>query len=386
MINTDVIVVLLAITTVATAVVFGLGFLPYPSREGAIFSSAFTGAMVSSYLWLAAVQTDADALRGAAAAAMFGAGSLFWVGLRQRRRAHRTHVMTVLVLFSIAAIALTATSTSDWYALTFHASLLMSGVFSALTAVELVRLGRVYRDEALPLIIASIMVTAVAVLASANAVLMVTGDGDASPLATVAASRAVNAMGAAVYIVCALITLVLLMRETKTEATEQPSPFEVVARQRLERAERAGDEWWSLLDVRLDDPDDLREGSSTSSFTRVVQRLDLGLHDMLPADADIERVSDTHYVVLLARPDASTRPLLTRLLTQINEFTDARADELRFSASIGWAPVADVGYRLDDLRLAAAEAAGQARTDGGNRWARAMPILVDDGAGAAASS
>ncbi|KDA05216.1 hypothetical protein DC31_02130 [Microbacterium sp. CH12i] len=77
-------------------------------------------------------------------------------------------------------------------------------------------------------------------------------------------------------------------------------------------------QWWSLLDIRLDDPDDIRLASSSAAFNAVAEKF------------------------------APTRP----------------------SASIGWAPVAAVGYEFETLVNAASHAAETAYAKGGDRWER----------------
>ena len=50
----DVQTLLISLTTVCTAMMIGLGFLPQPSRESAIWSIAFIAVMVSTYFGAAA--------------------------------------------------------------------------------------------------------------------------------------------------------------------------------------------------------------------------------------------------------------------------------------------------------------------------------------------
>ncbi|MFP3345638.1 hypothetical protein R0J87_24455, partial [Halomonas sp. SIMBA_159] len=70
---------------------------------------------------------------------------------------------------------------------------------------------------------------------------------------------------------CAAFTLVLLVRAGESRPAETDGVAQR-ARRRLRKAEAQNDHGWSILEVRLDDPADLREAMSGSEFARIVDR------------------------------------------------------------------------------------------------------------------
>lgn len=144
------------------------------------------------------------------------------------------------------------------------------------------------------------------------------------------------------------------------------------ARRRLRKAEAQNDQPWSVLDIRLDDPVDLREASTGAAFARIVDRFHDDIEDALPASADADRIEDGRAVVIIRGSDEAVRYHLRGMLTRIAMLEkDASASGIRSSASIGWAPVSVVGYDYDLLRAAADRAAARARAAGGDQWKRA---------------
>jgi GGDEF domain-containing protein len=125
-----------------------------------------------------------------------------------------------------------------------------------------------------------------------------------------------------------------------------------------------------MLDIRLDDPDDIRAASSTAAFHAVAQKFGRDVDSVLPPDADIDRITTTRFVALVPRPQGGVRELITELLERMTTMDDQQSVPVRLSASIGWAPVSAAGYDFARLIGQAADAADSAYANGGDRWER----------------
>lgn len=366
-VSVDITTSMVAVVTVLTALVVGLGTLARPSRATVIWAGAFGLGMLGAYLWLAGQQTDEQMLRAASSAMMLCFEPLVWIGLRLHfgRRASWWAVIPFLVA---APVLLVATAGTPWYLPTFHVVFLVSGVFAGMVAYELLRGRPVARDIVLPLALASCGFVVVAVVSAASA-LVVGGAGTQEQLS---ALRGMNAVGTLMVSTCAAFTLVLLVRVGEKAAAGRSTDGADRARRRLRKAEAQNDQPWSVLDIRLDDPVDLREASTGAAFARIVDRFHDDIEDALPASADADRIEDGRAVVIIRGSDEAVRYHLRGMLTRIAMLEkDASASGIRSSASIGWAPVSVVGYDYDLLRAAADRAAARARAAGGDQWKRA---------------
>ncbi|WP_298944479.1 GGDEF domain-containing protein [uncultured Microbacterium sp.] len=367
MIESSPMTALVALSTLCTALFIGLGFLPRPSRAGAIWTSAFGMLMTMSYGWVAADLIESPPLRGAASGLMFSTIALVWVGLRVRRAALRSHGVVAAAAMVIMPVLLVVTAETDLYLTAVRAVFTIAAVFAGLILAELVRLGPLLRDEVLPLAMTS---AAFVIFAVINVVLegVRLARGGAGP-EQIALVRDVNTLGALLYVVCAAVTLLLLTRDHEpVRGAASDSTFTRVARDRLRRAEAADDKWWALLIIRLDDPTALREASSMHAFDQVRARFADVVQGLLPAEADIDLRDGAEVVVLLPRPEGAVRQILAHLLENVATTESDLA--VRLSASVGWAGVDVVGYDLDALISEAADAATLAQERGGDRWFR----------------
>ncbi|PKI90858.1 hypothetical protein CW368_09350 [Actinomycetales bacterium SN12] len=368
MINSTLMMPVVALTTLATVVYIGLGFLPRPSRATALWSTAFAIAMVGSYVWLAQNHIASEPLRALGSGLTIAPMPLLWSGLRAYRGRERQHLLIGYLFGLLSPIVLLLSSFAGVYGIAFRVVFTATAVFAGLMIVELVGLGPRLRDEALPLLGVSGAFIVFAVIIDVNGMLVMAGlitGSDALNLV-----RTMNMVGMAVYVVCALITTLLLTIHGDEIATSPRDAFERTVRTRLDRASAADDDLWSLLDIRLDDPDDIRTASSTAEFNAVAQKFARDVDCVLPADADIEQVASTRCLVLVPRSQGGVRELLTELLERIATSEHDRALPIRLTASIGWAPVSAVGYDFDTLVGRAAEAANLAHAEGGDRWER----------------
>jgi len=371
-INVDVNVVLVAIATTAAIVMIGLGFLPFPSRASAIWSIGFALGMLSAYMWVTAASIHSPHLRAAAAGPMLAATGLLWVGLRARRGLERIFVVPTVIVFTVGTTLLILTAGAPGYGVALRGIFLVAGAYAVLAATELIRIRGPLRELTLPLGIASVAFAVLSLLFAFDGI--VSGGTDAwSETESADSARNLMAISASVYILCAVVTLVGLSREGQSRTPVRDGiDLTSLAQDRLSRARDRGDVWWSVLDIRLDDPDDLLEASNEKAFARITDRFTADVRAVLPPEADLEQVSSTRIVALVPRSDAAVRTILSQLLERIATVVDGQAIPVRLSASIGVANVTTTGYDVAELRAAAAAAAEHAAVSGGDRWERAV--------------
>lgn len=371
-VNVDITTSMVAVVTVLTVMVVGLGTLARPTRATVTWGVAFGLGMLGSYLWLAGQQTDSQQLRAAASALLLCFEPLVWVGLRMHFD-RRPRWWSVLPFLVIAPGLLVPMSGTPWYLPSFHLVFLGSAVYGGLVAYELLRDRPVVRDIVLPLALASCGLVIVAIVSAASALLSHGSSTDAQ----LSALRGMNAVGTLVVSTCAAFTLVLLVRAERQRNDDHDVTER--ARRRLRKAEAQNDHPWSILDIRLDDPADLREASSSSAYALIADRFHDDIQEALPASADAERVTDSRAIVVIRGTDESVRYHLRAILNRIAVIDrDTTATGFRSSASVGWATASVAGFDYDDLVAAAGRAADRARAAGGDQWKRATVMDLSE--------
>lgn len=375
MINAELSVALVSLTTLATMLYIGLGLFHDPSRVSVIWSSAFGVMMVASYGWVIAGD-EPGPLRAASSAAMISAGVLVWPGLRAYRGAARTH-LPLVVGFGVVSIAATAlTAGSEMFGWVFRIVFAAAAAVVAAMIVELARLGPGRRDECLTLAIPSAIFVVFGVIGLVDGVVRLLSGQPSGSSESLDYLRQLNAMGSFVYVVCALVTLLMLTREHPSRDENAPD-FDVTARSRLQRARDAGDTWWAVLEVRLDDPADLRAASSRQGFAALTDRFADSVRRSLPPTADLFAADETTVVALLPGSPDTVRQFVSRLLRHLTaERSDGPLRAVRLSASVGWADVGLCGHDLEALRRTAHVAVLEAHERGGDQWVRAAEAVV----------
>lgn len=365
-VSVDVTTSMVAVVTVLTAIVVGLATLARPSRATIVWGVAFGIGMLGAYLWLAGHHTGSPVLRAAASAIVVSFVPLVWIGVRMHFGRSAPWLPVVLALVGVPT-ALILTAGTRWYLPVFHIVFLAMAVFAGLLAWELLRGQPASRDIVLPLALAACGFVVVAVVSAGSALV----SGGVSTEEQLSALRGMNAVGTIVVSTCAAFTLVLLVRvESATTGTDGAAER---ARERLRKAAAQKDPAWSILDIRLDDPTDLREASSSAGFRRIADRFHADICDALPATADAERVADDRAIVIIHGSDEAVRFHLRAILASVSIIDlEAPATGIRSSASIGWAAASVAGYDYDTLVAAAASAADRARDAGGDQWKRAQ--------------
>lgn len=365
-INVDVTTALVALATVLTALVAGLVTLARPSVSTVTWGIAFGVGMLGAYLWLAGQEADEPMLRAAASALVLSFEPLIWIGLRMHFGRRERWGMVVPFLPVVLPLLL-FTAGTPWYLPVFHLAYLASAVYGGCVAYELWRDRTAVRDIQLPLALASCALVAVAVVSAVSS-LLAEGGGTEEQLD---ALRGMNAVGALVVGTCAAFTLALMVRSSD----EKSSGHDLAerSRRRLLKAKEQNDQTWSVLDIWLDDPADLREASSGSAYSAIVDRFHEDIEEALPASADADRVGDAHSVVVIRGSDESVRHYLREILNRVSviERDATTVSGIRSSASIGWVTAATAGFDYDALVAAAGQAAARARAAGGDQWKRA---------------
>lgn len=368
MITSTLVMPVIAIATLATVISIGLGFLPRPSRATAMWAATFATAMIGAYVWLAQGLVFPEQLRAVGTGLAVAAMGLLYSGLRAFRGREKQYTTLMLAFVVIAPVVLLVATNLGIYGIMFRVVFCATAIIAVLTFLELVRLGPQLRDEALPLMGVSAAFVVFAGISIINGI-MVAG-GDVPPTESLAFLRTINLIGMVVYIVCALVTTLLLTMNTGSMSAGPQHGFEHTVRTRLDRARAAGDHWWSVLEIRLDDPDDIRLASSTAAFNAACEKFARDIDSVMPADADIEPMNRTRFIVLVPRPQGGVRELATELLERVSGIDDTAPMPIRLTASIGWAPVSAAGYNYDELVNAASKAARDAHASGGDRWVR----------------
>lgn len=364
-ISVDVMTSMVAVVTVVTVVVIGLATLARPSRATITWGAAFALGMLGTYLWVGGLQLHEPRLTAGASGLLLCFEPLLWLGLRMHRGARPLWWPSLGFMVLIPTVLVLAAGTPA-FQVTFRLSFLSASVFAGLVAWELIRLKTVSRDITMPLLLAACSFVVVAI-AGAVSVLLDNGVSSDEQLSVL---RGVNSVGTVVTSICAAFTLVLLVRSDRVA----PATGDAAARaaRRLRKAQAQNDNAWSVLDVRLDDPLDLREASTSTGYAAIVERFHSDIEEVLPASADADRVDDSHSIIVIRGSEEEIRHHIRALLQRISAIEhDAGASGIRVSASIGWASASAWGHDYDALAAAAGTASASARADGGDRWKRA---------------
>lgn len=358
-------VVIAVLATLTSMIMIGLGFLYRPSVATLLWSLMFLLVMISSFGVLIAAATGMPTLAEVAEGAMMAAPAFVWSGLRAARGA-RTFAWVGPLVAVVAATALVTTLPLPSHSLVYSASYLIASIWAALTVVELVRRRERDASRSLPLIIVSgalpLIGTASVIAAIVNAL-----SGNVQHVLP-----DLKAIGVIAYLLCALVSLLALARNPVESRTfEAGEYFPRTARDRLSRAQAAGETTWSLVALSLDDTDALRIAGGEDAFRRIVDRLGADVRASFPADADIGGDGSAGFFVLVSRPETTLRDCIRDLLERVSTVQADQPLAVEFSASVGSASVRTHGYDLDTLVAAAQTAMENARADGGHRWSRA---------------
>lgn len=364
------------ITTVATALTIGIGFLAKPGLPTLYWSFAFTLAMLATFGVVAGEISDLEMLRRASLGALMGAPALLWSGFRAAWML-RPHVWAGPSVAAASAFALAFAGGQAWFTVSYRVVFFAASLFAGLFVLDWMRSSRRRADRlVLPFAIVSIafFVTGLATLVAGF--FFHPSGGDDFGLV-----RLISSIGMLMYVACALVAVVgtaardsgLGRSATVSTAWQQ---FERTAGDRLQRAERTS-EPWSIVYLRLDDAADIRQTSGSAAFANLSERLADEARTVFPAESDVGSPAPGSVVVLVPRSDAAVRDLLRAILERVTHLDVDGALPIRPTASAGWAPASVLGYDLDALVYTGREAATLASENGGDRWERVGATVVE---------
>ena len=345
------------VATVATIRMIGVGFVHRPSRATAVWSLAFVIVMITAHATMISWSNDATTLRLISMGTLLSAPTLLWSGLRAHRGAPGYEWLAAVVAVG-ASLALVASAGTDAYVWAFRLSFGATAVFAALTFVELLRRPERAGGASMPLAAFSLLVAAIAAVSIATG-LAAPGD----PAESLEFLRTVNSLGMLAYIVCALVTLLFIARETRARAAGRDS-------RSSRRIGSPAPSARALVYAQIDDADDLRTVTGDAGFTSIVERLRSDVVEIFPTEADIGWFAPAGVAVLVAQPSIVLRERVRSLLRAFA--TSGAGVRVGTSASVGWAGVAEFGYDVETLLAAARGAAERAAEAGGDRWERAV--------------
>ncbi|GAA3203542.1 hypothetical protein [Microbacterium terregens] len=352
----------LAIATVCTAMMLGLGFLARPGKATALWSAMYVVWLTSAFLGVTADLVDSGALWLVAVGLIISVPAYTWSGLRAFRGAPSYAWIPVAV--SIAAIGILILSAGQpGFHLVGRAVFLAGALFNVLVVQELFRGPQRAQGFTVPLILSSgawVVLGVVGIFAGALNL--------AENYELLTQSNAVAAM---IYQIAALATLLFMIRDTPPPiAPSTTAAFYAQAADRLDRAKSAGEHTWTLLDIRLDDADELRAATGGSRFAQRSERFHEAVRSAFPAEADVAAVSEGRALVLVSRTASAVSASIRRLMTDLEAIDKDLPTAPQVSASIGWADVSTAGYEFEGLLAAADARAEAAVAEGGDRWKR----------------
>ncbi|WP_203135435.1 GGDEF domain-containing protein [Microbacterium sp. JZ31] len=357
----------IALSTLAAVLMVGLGFLPRPSRATLLWSAAFVVAVISASLTTTAAELGSETLRRATLGALLSPQVLIWAGLRAWRGVP-SHWWLVLAFGGASASALALVDDGAAFVIAFRIAYLTAAVFAVLTLVELRRIPERRNRMLLPL---AVVCGAFGVIAVASAAMLLIEPPSGS--ADLALARNLNSLGMLVNIVCSLVSLLWLAQRSVPQEHHDPAHwhhFSAVAGDRLRRARERGERSWSVLSMRLDDADDVRQAWGETAFGELAQAFERRVRRAFPAEADIGHRGHGWLVVLVPRTTEVLREQVRALLHDVASMDETVSATVRVSASIGWASAGDSGYDLDHLVRVADSALEEAAAEGGDRWRR----------------
>lgn len=372
-----------AIATAATMLAIGVAFLMAPSRSTLWWSLTFTLVMVASYGMVAGSADGFEPVRGISVGLMMGAPALLWSGFRALRGARNlAWIGPVVSVLSMGALALS--SGTDWYASLSRFVFLAASVFGLLLFVEWRRMPRRQDPLQWPLAIVSLAFPVVGVLGVAGAIgvvnrlwLPITDGVDPAVV------RLVGSIGIVVYVVCAIVAVLDISTRERIRRSRSANGseagwqhFERAAAEQLARAQRAG-QASSVVWLELDDVTEIRQTVGSTALSQLTERFQAAVRDVFPAEAEVGAPNADRAVVVVPRPDAAIRELIRTVLLEISQLDLDGRIAVQPSASAGWAPTSTSGYDLGSLLYFSREAAALARENGGDRWERVGPAVVE---------
>lgn len=363
------------ITTLGTVLVIGLAFLPHPNRATLLWSIGFLLSSVFVLVSVFALLGDLEYLRRTMLAGLLASTLFPWAGLRAWRGLP-SHVWLLAPTLVLLLALVLLPSTPEAYGLCFRVAFLLAAVYPALAVWEILRMPERSDLMLQPFLVGSGAFVAFALGSVFAGFLYPATSGD-----DLALVRTLNALGMLIYVICLFVSIVWLAQQRRPTASNHPvaewARFRDVARDRLHRAQQAGEQSWALLVIRLDDETAVRAAAGAGGFSVITARLYDHVRRLFPADADIGRQGAGRIVVLVPRTTVVVRELVRALLKNVSDSADPGSTMLQNSASVGWVSVDVGGYDFSALLGSATVAVDLASAEGGDRWHRVTDDDLD---------
>lgn len=361
-------VALAVVSALAMVLAIGVGFLARPSRATLDWSIALSVFTITTFGFVAGDVADSDVLRQISAGVALGCLALVWSGFRAQRGVPDLPWIAAVVAVGCAVVLATCEGT-PWELTAHRGMLIVAALFAGLLVFEWWRMPRPRPRVLLPLTLASVGMSGIALWGAVTGGLFdVTSDRTSDVVTQLVGFAAVFG-----YLVCVVVAVTGLPFRDAVHARRSATSTEWAAfgRDSLQNcalAQEAG-EACSLIHVQLDDAADIRETAGRDTLLTLSALFEREIRAALPPGTDIGSPEPGIVVALVRRSDAEVRDLLRGLLRRVSTL---ELDEhfLQASGSAGWAQTSTVGYDLTALRYMAREAAAIAREKGGDRWER----------------
>jgi hypothetical protein len=374
-VDTALVLILAAVTTLGTIATVGLGFLSRPGRPTLLWSIGFAVAMTGTFAVAAGHLNDDETLRRAGLGILMGAPALLWSGFR----AHwglRPRAWVGPAVTAASVILLTLPALQPYFPELYRCVFFLAALFAGLFVVDWARVGSRTRDPlTAPLAAASIAFVAVGLGVAASWI------SDAPGMRDLELARLTSSVGMLFYVSCASAAVVAISTRHARAARRDAAvgdwdAFRELAGVHSREAVRRGDPL-SAIYLQLDDLEDIRRAEGPGIVLRLTRLFVDEVREVFPTSALIDSPSPGSAVALVTLGDSAVRSRLRTLLERISTLDTGGRLPIHPSASAGWAPSSIVGYEVDALLYMAREAAVVASQDGGDRWERVGVTVTD---------
>jgi len=364
-----------AVTTVASALTIGIAFLVRPGRASLLWTTAFALAMVATFGIVAAAANEAETVRRASLGALMGATAFLWSGFRAYWGLRPFGGAGVAVT-AVWATVLALSGDSGWFPDLYRGAFLTASVFAGLLAIDWLRTPRARTARLMiPVGVASFAFFALALIAFVWGLLPVDlGPDEFSVLRPIASAGMLLYVSAALVGVVGPVIFDAGLVPTR-RSTAEWQRFSRTATELLRRAEGSSDPW-SVVSFQLDDADDIRQTAGATALATLSARFADEVRAVFPAGTEVGSPKAGVVVAVVSRPDATVRDLVRTVLDRVPALDVHHSVPIRPTASAGWAPASALGHDYEALLYTAREAAALAARNGGDRWERVGPAVM----------
>ncbi|MGZ0711684.1 hypothetical protein ACWPKO_25465 (plasmid) [Coraliomargarita sp. W4R53] len=362
-------------TVVTTCVILmtWLGLMGRPSRATLLWTLGYFFALLGVYVSFTSAAMGIDVVRHPVGQAIgFGLPLLLWSGIRDlgglRPYAPAGAVQAVV---SVAVVALTTQSPigPDVFRWVVLGAALSTGAVAVAALQAATRSSRFTP----PLVAAAVVMVLIGIV---GVTYPTVSGGTAGSDAAVTFTRTAI-IASMVFLIVATVSL-LFFANRRVGARDildaldafMPQPLmRGIVRERLLRISARSESEWTLIEIRIDDVDDLREAGSEWSFAQLTDAFEARVIAEFPAECDLARIKPGYIQVFASHSTVAAREHVRNLINRISADSADATATLRLSASAGIVPTAP-GDSYDALNSLVGEAADEAQRQGGDRWVR----------------